>query len=153
MEELNVLKLNRILAALIDGLILFVLFFAVFTYPLIDFILRITEGSYSPENIVFLSLFAIGGFALGILYLFVSSLIFKGATIGMKITHLVYVTTDGTSPRAATLFNRSSLLIISLVLSFGLVAIIDLICILLNDWGKDFHDIYSNLKVVSDYDF
>ena len=151
MEETLVFKLNRIIAALVDGLIVFLAFAAFFTYPFIELLLEIKNGGVSQSTIVLLSLCSVAGLGGGIFYLFITSLVFKGATLGMKIMHLSFVRNDGSMPRIITLFNRATLTLLTIVLSLGLSIIADLVCLLLNEQGKNFHDIYSNLKVVTDY--
>ena len=151
MNELIVLKLNRLLAAFIDGLALFILFFAAFTYPLIEMILMIKQGIFSGQIISLAILSAVVGLFLGVLYLFITSAIFKGATLGMKIMHLTFVKTDGSIPKKVSLFNRAVSIVLCNVLTLGFSIIIDVVCLLLNDMGKNFHDIYSNMKVEGDY--
>ena len=151
MEETIVFKLNRIIAALVDGLVVFLAFAAFFTYPFIEFLLEINGSGVTEPTIVLLSLCAVVGLGAGIFYLFITSLIFKGATLGMKIVHLTFSRNDGTTPRIIALFARAALTMLTVVLSLGVSIIVDLVCLLLNEQGKNFHDIFSNVKVVSDY--
>lgn len=153
MEETIVFKLNRIIAALVDGLLVFLAFAAFFTYPFIELLLEINGGGVSQGTIVLLSLCSIAGLGAGIFYLFITSLIFKGATLGMKMLHLSFSRNDGSIPRAVTMFIRTTLTMLTVVLSLGLSIIADLVCLLLNEQGKNFHDIFSNMKVVTDYGY
>ena len=149
MEETIVFKLNRIIAALVDGLIIFLAFASFFTYPLIEFLLEANSNGITESTIVMLILSFVAGLGADIFYLFVTCLIFKGATLGMKMVHLTFSKNDGTTPKLISLFNRAVTIMISIVLSLGLTIIADVVCLLLNEQGKNFHDIYSNMKVVS----
>ena len=153
MEETIVFKLNRIIAALVDGLVVFLAFAMFFTYPFIELLLEINGGGATKETIVLLSLCSIAALGADIFYLFITSIIFKGATLGMKLVHLTFSRNDGTTPRVVTLFNRAAITMLSIIFSLGLTIIADLFCLLLNEQGKNFHDIYSNMKVVTDYGY
>ena len=146
-----VFKANRIIAALIDGLLIFLLFATFFTYPFVELLLEINDGGVSDNTKVLLVLTAIAGMGADIFYLFITSVIFKGATLGMKILHLTFSKNDGTTPKKVFFFIRATVIVLSIVFSFGLSIIVDLVCLLLNEQGKNFHDIYSNMKVVVDY--
>ena len=65
------------------------------------------------------------------------------------MVNLTFSKNDGTTPKLISLFNRAVTIMISIVLSLGLTIIADVVCLLLNEQGKNFHDIYSNMKVVS----
>ena len=152
MDNNNNLKINRILAALVDGLIMFIIFWAVFIFPLIDFLKAIKTDTYTPNHLFPLIGFFITGLILDILYLFISSLILKGSTLGMKMFNITYVKYDGTSPKGHDLFFHGVAVVISLTLSFGLSAFVDLCSLLSNKMGKSFHDIFFAMKMVSVYD-
>lgn len=148
----NNIKANRILSALIDGLLLFVIFILAFTFPLIDVINEVISGNNTFEIYIPLIGFFFLGFFLDVLYLFITMLIFKGATLGMKLCHLTYIKYDGTSPKAVTLFFHAFSLMIGILASFGLAPLIDMLSLLANKMGKSFHDILFSMKMVSIYD-
>ena len=152
MDELKKLKANKILAALIDGLIMFILFWAVFIFPMISFIEDFLRKTLTTESfLLFFGAYAVGMLMTAI-YLFMTSLIFKNATLGMRIASIAFSQNDGSIPSKTRLFLRSFIIIISETLTLGLVLVTDFLTILFSDSGRDFHDAYSGLKVDNCYD-
>lgn len=152
MDEIRKLKANRILSSLIDGLLMFILFWAAFIFPLIDAINQGIKGTFNNQMILVLAVFYLLGVLLMIFYLFLTSISFKGATLGMKIVNLNYVNYNGTVPNKTSLFFNSLTIVFGAVLSFGLTVFIDFISILVNQLGRSFHDIFSGMKMVNVYD-
>lgn len=151
MEDLKKLKVNKILAALIDGLIMFILFWAIFIFPMISFIQDYFAKTLTSNS--FLLLF--GAYGVGMvmtaLYLFVTELIFKNATLGMRIAGIAFIQNDGSTPSKTRLFLRAFIFVLSEVLTLGLILVTDFLTVILSDSGRDFHDAYSGLKVENVY--
>ncbi len=150
-ENLN-FKLNRILSALIDGLFIFIIIVAVSIFPLVELIIEINKDSLSVGSVNLLIISIIVGFLLGIVYLFVTFVIFKNATLGMKITHLAFVKYDGNNPTKLALLGRFAISTLCFVLSCGICLLANLIAVLNNEFGRNFYDVFSGLKMVNQYD-
>ena len=148
MKDFN-LKFNRILSALIDGLIMFILLAAICSYPVIVLIRHLMEDSFMKEDALWLVFSIFGSFCVWILYLFLSSLIFKNATFGMKINKLVFVKSNGGDMNFRILLFRETAVVVCFVLSLGLAPIFDLISLFCGKNNRTFYDIYSLTKVVS----
>ena len=152
MEDLLKLKVNKILAALIDGLIMFILFWAIFIFPMIAFIEDYLNKTMSVNSyLLFFGAYAVGMFMTA-LYLFMTMLIFKNATLGMKIAGIAFIQNDGETPAKTRLFLRSFVFVLTEVFTLGIVLVTDFLTVLLSDNGRDFHDAYSGLKVENVYD-
>ena len=145
-------KLNRILSALIDGLFIFIILILISIFPFVELVMEINKDSLSVGTISWLVISIFAGFLLGIVYLFVTYLIFKNATLGMKIAHLTFVKYDGNNPTKRVLFIRSLLVILGFIFSLGFICIADLIAVINNEFGRNFHDVFLGLKMVSQYD-
>ena len=152
MQEKMNFKLNRILSALIDGLFIFIILILISIFPFVELVMEINKDSLSVGTISWLVISIFAGFLLGIVYLFVTYLIFKNATLGMKITHLTFVKYDGNNPAKRVLFIRSLLVILGFIFSLGFICIADLIAVINNEFGRNFHDVFLGLKMVSQYD-
>lgn len=152
MDDNTKLKINRILAALSDGLIMFVIFWAIFIFPLIDLLNALKAGTNNSNHILILTGALLGGMLFDILYLFISSVALKGSSLGMKLFGITYVKYDGTTPKAYELFFHSLALVIALISTLGIFAFVDLLSLLFNKMGKSFHDIFFSMKMVNIYD-
>ena len=152
MQETLNLKLNRILAALIDGLIILLITWGSMAYPFVELIKGISNNAVTVGSINFLIITFFVGMLFSILYLFISSLIFKNATLGMKICHIAFTNYDGKNPSKTALFYRSSMIIFCFILSLGLVVVSNFVTVLHNEFGRNFHDVFLKMKVVSSYD-
>ncbi len=148
----TIFKLNRILAALIDGLMMLILLVAICIAPSINLIKVMQNGNYAIGDILWLVFSFIGSVLVWVLYLSLTSLLFKNATLGMKIMRLAFVRTNSTELTFINLFIRSFIYVICLILSLGLTLVFDPISLMLNEKGKNFYDILTSTKVVSLYD-
>ena len=152
MEDLRKLKVNKILAALIDGLIMFILFWAIFIFPMIAIIEDYTKHTLTANSyFLFFGAYVVG-MLMDAIYLFMTMLIFKNATFGMKIANIQFVQNDGEIPAKTRLFLRSFVFILTEVFTLGLILVTDFLTVLLSDSGRSFHDAYSGLKVENAYD-
>ena len=145
-------KLNRILAALIDGLVMLIILVAICVAPSINLIRGIQNSNYASGDILWLVFSLIGSVLLWVLYLSLSGLIFRNATLGMKLTKLVFVRTNGTELTFLNIFTREFISVICIIFSLGFTLILDPISLLCSENGKNFYDIFSSTKVVSLYD-
>ena len=142
-------KFNRILVYLIDGLVMFILMAMICVAPAIIFFRDLINGSFNVGELLWLSFSIFGSFCVWILYLFLTSLIFKGATLGMKINNLVFKRVNDTPLSFRSLLFRETLLVVSIVFSLGFSVIFDVISVICTKNGRTFHDVYSLMKVVS----
>lgn len=145
-------KLNRILAALIDGLVMLIILVAICVAPSINLIRGIQNSNFVTGDILWLVFSLIGSVLLWVLYLSLSGLIFRNATLGMKLTKLVFVRTNGTELTFLNIFTREFISVICIIFSLGFTLILDPISLLCSENGKNFYDIFSSTKVVSLYD-
>lgn len=152
MDNIEKLKVYRILAAMIDGLFMFIIFWAIFIFPLIDTINSVSKGTFSFQTTFFLIAFFILGAMLDVFYLFITSIAFKGATLGMKMNGLTFVKYDGNIPSSPTLFINALSIVIIVIFSFGLSVIVDLLSLINNKMARSFHDIFLGMKMVNTYD-
>lgn len=152
MQENMNFKLNRILATLVDALAIFIIISLTSIFSLVEFIIEANKNAVTVETRVFLILSITAGFLLAVVYLFVTFVVFKNATLGMKLMRLTYIKYDGTIPSKLTFLGHSALAVMSFVLSLGLTAMANLVAVLNNENGRNFHDICSGLKMVNQYD-
>ena len=145
-------KLNRILASLIDGLGMLIILVAICIAPSINLIKAIQANNYVNGDILWLVFSLIGSVLLWVLYLSLTSLIFRNATLGMKIMKLAFSKTNGTELSFLNIFTREFVSIICLIFSCGFTLILDPISLICSEHGKNFYDIFSSTKVVSLYD-
>ncbi len=145
-------KLNRILASLIDGLVMLILLVAICIAPSINLIKAIQNDNLVNSDIIWLVFSFVGSVLVWVLYLSLTGLIFNKATLGMKIMKLSFVKTNGTEITFLNIFSREVVSIICLIFSLGFSLIIDPISLLCSKSGRNFYDIFSSLKVVSLYD-
>ena len=145
-------KLTRILASLIDGLVMLILLVAICIAPSLNLAKGIMNDNLVMGDILWLVFSFIGSVLVWILYLSLTGLIFKNATLGMKIMRLAFVKTNGTEVMFLNIFAREATLIICLIFSLGFTIIFDPISLLCSENGKNFYDIFSLTKVVSLYE-
>lgn len=143
------LKVNRILASLIDGFVMFLLTTIVCIAPLIVFLRQYFDGKFITSDFLWLLFSIFGSFALWILYLFIPTLIFKNATLGMRITHLVFINSKDNTAKFSSFLFREFMVVTSIVFSLGFSLVADLLAILLTESGRTFYDVSSSLRVVS----
>ena len=151
MSSIN-FKLNRILASLIDGLVMLIILIAICIAPSINLIRGIQNSNFVTGDILWLVFSLIGSVLIWVLYLSLTSLIFKNATLGMKIMKLVFVRSNGRELTFLDIFIRELTSVVCLVLSLGFSLIMDPISLLVSEHGRNFYDIFSFTKVVSLYD-
>lgn len=145
-------KANRILAALIDGLVMFILLALICVAPTINLVRTVQANNYSNGDIMWLVFSLIGSVLVWVLYLSLTGLIFKNATLGMKIMRLVFVRSNGSQLTFINIFIRELISVICLIFSLGFSLILDPISLMCSENGKNFYDIFSSTKVVSLYE-
>ncbi len=152
MQEERRLQLNRILSALIDGLIILLIVWAAMAYPTVELIKEVQNGVISTGTISFFIISFFAGMILGVLYLFVCYLLFKNASFGMHFVHLTFIKYDGSKPKKMTLFYRSIFQILSFIFSLGFVVVANLISVLNNAHARNFQDYFFGIKMVNNDD-
>ena len=145
-------KLNRILASLIDGLVMLIILIAICIASSINLIKGIQNSNFVTSDILWLVFSLIGSVLIWVLYLSLTSLIFKNATLGMKIMKLVFVRSNGRELTFLDIFIRELTSVVCIVFSLGFSLIMDPISLLVSEHGRNFYDIFSFTKVVSLYD-
>ena len=146
-------KFNRILASLIDGFVMLIILLGVCVAPTISLIKDILKEASLVSDIFWLAFSLFGTYCLWILYLFLSSLIFRNATLGMRISHLMFQKTNGNNMTIRTLLFREATVVFCIVFSLGFSLIFDPISLICSENGKNFYDIFSSTKVVNANDF
>ena len=124
-------KANRILAALIDGLVMFILLALICVAPTINLVRTVQANNYSNGDIMWLVFSLIGSVLVWVLYLSLTGLIFKNATLGMKIMRLVFVRSNGSELTFINIFTRELISVICIIFSLVFSLILDslsLIC-------------------------
>ena len=145
-------KASRILANMIDGLIMFVLFIAICITPSILFIRDMSAGNFFINELVWLILSGVASILVWILYLSLTVLIFKNATLGMRIMNLVFVKAGGGDLSFAKLFFRQLLSVVCFIFSLGFTVIFEPISLICSENCRNFYDVFSSTKVVSVHD-
>ena len=145
-------KANRILAALIDGLVMFILLALICVAPTINLVRTVQANNYSNGDIMWLVFSLIGSVLVWVLYLSLTGFIFKNATLGMKIMRLVFVRSNGSELTFINIFIRELISVICIIFSLGFSIILDPISLMCSESGKNFYDIFSSTKVVSLYE-
>ena len=142
-------KFSRILAALVDGFIMLVILLGICTAPTIALIKDIMNNSQIRNDVLWLSFSVFGSFCVWILYLFGTSLIFRGATFGMRTQRLVFVRTNGNDMSYRSILFRETMMVLCIIFSLGFTIIFDPISLICSENGKNFYDIFFSLQVVS----
>ena len=78
----------------------------------------------------------------------VSEIIFKNATLGMRLNHLTFRRINDLEMPINTLIFRATFFVITVVFTCGLSVIFDILSMIITENGKTFHDVYSYVKVV-----
>lgn len=148
-EKILKFKINRILANSIDALVVFVLFWACFVFPFINFLNDALTGSFNATYFTVMIIAAAGGLSLGIIYLFVSPIILSNATCGLKINGLRFENVDKTPIRERQLLWRAFFSVILVVFSCGLSVFAEIFSVILSEQGREFYDYFTGVRVVN----
>lgn len=151
MEEEKILKfkINRILSNSIDALVVFVLFWACFIFPFLNFLTDILAGAFNVTYFTVMIVAAVGGLSLGIIYLFVSPILLGNATCGLKINGLRFENVDKTPVKKRQLLWRAFFGVSLVVFSFGLSVVAEIVSIIISEHGREFYDYFTGLRVVT----
>ena len=152
MDNLSRLKFNRILAALIDGLVMFLIFAVINTAPAIIYIQDAMEHNFVNNDLWWLAFSIFASFCVMVIYLFLTSFLFKNATLGMKMNNLIFTRNSGLEMTFSSILLREFLVVLGIVLSLGLSLIFDPLSLLFNEDGKNIYDILTMTKVVNKND-
>ena len=129
-----------------------IILIAICLAPSINLIRGIQNSNFVTGDILWLVFSLIGSVLIWVLYLSLTSLIFKNATLGMKIMKLVFARSNGRELTFLDIFIRELTSVVCLVFSLGFSLIMDPISLLVSEHGRNFYDIFSFTKVVSLYD-
>ena len=143
------LKFNRILASLIDGLFMFIITVGLCIAPAITFINNMLDDRFIVGDMIWLILSFTASVLIWILYLTLPSLFIKKGTIGMKICHLSFESSKEKELRYYQIFFREFAVVFSIIFSFGLTLVSDLVSTILSKEGKTYFDVLFFIKVVS----
>ena len=150
--ETRVFKANRFLATLIDGFIMLLILIGVCFAPSLTFFREISEGKFISSSIFWFIFSIFGSFCVWILYLTLSAIIFRKATVGMRIAHLNFVSSKDEDVKFSYILFRETAVVICFVLSLGLSIFSDSISIIASKEGKSFYDVLTSIKVLNSYD-
>lgn len=149
MNDKNDLKLMRIIASLIDGLFIYVLFFAViFPSSVILYNETQVENPQLLKPILTLVCSILMGGVLSIIYLVVPTIVFKGSTIGMKMSGIKFVNVMDERFPIRHLIIRESLVVFTLIFTFTISVVANFLAVLFNKDGKTYFDYATYAKVV-----
>ena len=148
----GIFKANRFLATLIDGFVMFLILVGVCFAPSLSFFREINEGKYIASSIFWFAFSIFGSFLVWILYLSLSALIFRKSTLGMKVTHLKFVSKRGEDVKFYSILFRESIVVVCFVLSCGLSIFSDSISIVNSKDGESIYDVYTSIKVADEND-
>ena len=128
---------------------MFIIMAAICVFPTINVIKDIRDQVFVYSDLFWLIGSLFGSFLVWVLYLFFSTLIFKKATLGMKINHLAFAKHHDGEVRYITLLMRMLVNVLCIVFSLGFSVILDAISMLCTAKGRNFYDILTSMKVVS----
>ncbi len=149
MNDKNDLKLMRIIASLIDGLFIYVLFFAViFPSSVLLYNEVHADNPQLLKPILTLICSILMGGVLSIIYLVVPTIVFKGSTIGMKMSGIKFVNVMDERFPLSHLIIRESLVVFTLIFTFTISVVANFFAILINKDGKTYFDYATYAKVV-----
>lgn len=142
---------NRFLASLIDGFFMLVITVGISIFPSINFFKEISDGKLVSLSVFWFVFSLMASFLVWILYLSIPCLIFKNATLGMRLCHLRFENSKEKDVKFYHILFREATLVVCIVFSLGLSLISDIISVCSNSEGRTFFDYYSSLRVVNDY--
>ena len=148
MKDFRLLKINRFFASLIDGLIMFIIFALINVAPIINCVKDAMDGAFIIADFAWLGFTIFAAFVVWFIYLFLSAIILRNATVGMKINNLVFTRNNGLQMTGISIMVREAVVVMSIVLSLGFTLVFDPISLACNDEGKNFYDILTSTKVV-----
>lgn len=139
---------RRLFASLFDLLILAIIFSFFLIYPISNLIKTINNGDSINNSLLLLIAMLFGAIIVSI-FLFVTMLASSWkATLGMRLFSLVLISSNYKELTLGRIIIRESYTIFTIVLSFGLILIANLLLIIINDKSKTFNDVFTYTKVV-----
>lgn len=139
---------RRLFASLFDLLILAIIFSFFLIYPISNLIKTINNGDSINNSLLLLIAMLFGAIIVSI-FLFVTMLASSWkATLGMRLFSLVLTSSNYKELTLGRIIIRESYTIFTIVLSFGLILIANLLLIIINDKSKTFNDVFTYTKVV-----
>lgn len=139
---------RRLFASLFDLLILAIIFSFFLIYPISNLIKTINNGDSINNSLLLLIAMLFGAIIVSI-FLYVTMLASSWkATLGMRLFSLVLTSSNYKELTLGRIIIRESYTIFTIVLSFGLILIANLLLIIINDKSKTFNDVFTYTKVV-----
>ena len=139
---------RRLFASLFDLLILAIIFSFFLIYPISNLIKTINNGDSINNSLLLLIAMLFGAIIVSI-FLFVTMLASSWkVTLGMRLFSLVLISSNYKELTLGRIIIRESYTIFTIVLSFGLILIANLLLIIINDKSKTFNDVFTYTKVV-----
>lgn len=151
-NKITSFKLNRILSNCIDALVIFVLFWACFIFPFLNFIGDLVAGIFNTSYLIGMIITGTAGISLGVLYLFISPILLKNSTCGLKINGLKFENVDKSPISKSKLLLRSFFSVISIIFTAGLAIFAEILTICISESGREFFDYFTGIRVVSIYE-
>lgn len=142
---------NRLIAALFD----FFIVMAISLIALIPAIISFLSYINDPEQVMNTAALFISSFISGalvvvvlVLYLIVLPVFIGGQTLGKRFFHIRIVKTNGKQLDFRAMFTREMVHILFLILTIGLVSIVDLIILLSSKNKQSFYDVLASTCVI-----
>ncbi len=142
---------NRLIAALFD----FFIVVAISLIALIPAIISFLSYINDPEQVMNTAALFISSFTSGalivvvlVLYLIVLPVFIGGQTLGKRFFHIRIVKTNGKQLDFRAMFTREMVHILFLILTIGLVSLVDLIILLSSKNKQSFYDVLASTCVI-----
>ncbi len=142
---------NRLIAALFD----FFIVMAISLIALIPAIISFLSYINDPEQVMNTAALFISSFTSGalvvvvlVLYLIVLPVFIGGQTLGKRFFHIRIVKTNGKQLDFRAMFTREMVHILFLILTIGLVSVVDLIILLSSKNKQSFYDVLASTCVI-----
>lgn len=148
MNDKSEMRLRRLIAALVDGLFIYIFFFAFSFQSALSLYNALKANTDIFSSAIGLVISILSAVVLSILYLVVPAIVFKGSTIGMKMVSIRFVQLNNENITLSKLIVRETLVIFTLILTCTLSVIASFVALFYNQDGKTFYDYISFNKVV-----
>lgn len=142
---------NRLISALFDFFIVMALSLIALIPAIISFLSYLND----PEQVMNTAALFISSFISGalvvvvlVLYLVVLPVFIGGQTLGKRFFHIRIVKTNGKELDFRAMFTREMVHILFLILTIGLVSIVDLIILLSSRNKQSFYDVLASTCVI-----
>ena len=142
---------NRIIAALFDFFIMVALCLIAIIPAIISFLSYLNDPAQVMNTAaLFISAFVSGALVVVVLviYLVVLPVFLSGQSLGKRFFHIRIICTNGKELDFRTMFTREMIHILFIVLTIGLVSIVDLIILISSKNKQSFYDVLASTCVI-----